>query len=217
MNFTEKLPKTVYSPIQDFWKKIIEQNKNFLQNKSLLEFGVYKGTSLSNFSSIYDSLNLKKLFYGFDSFKGLPEEKIDLNNPYYWHEGAFAEYGLENLIRNNLPFVNLKVGWFEDTLNDETLNEIKNNEVGFIHIDCDIYTSTIQILEWLIKNNLLVSGTIIMYDDWGGHLDKHVGEYECGQGKAHKEICKKYNLNFNFIECAIISANYHEVCVFQYK
>ena len=116
-----------------------------------------------------------------------------------------------------MPFANIKGGWFKDTLNDETLAEVKNHQVGIFHIDCDIYTSTIQVWEWIVSNNLLVDGAIIIYDDWGGHYSNGVGEYECGEGKAHKEICEKYNLNFEFISCDEVDHRYHEICTFKYN
>jgi len=215
IDFNIRLPRTARS--FDHNKRfIVENNKDFLNGKSLLEFGVLTGYSLSIFSSLYDEFKIEKIFYGFDSFQGLPKEELDENNPDYWSEGKFCD-GSVYSIKSKLPFVNIKDGWFKDTLNESTLEEIKKNDIGIIHIDCDIYTSTIQVLEWIVKNNLLVDGTLIVYDDWGGHYDKNVGEYECGEGKAHKEICKKYNLNFDFVTCDVITDNYHEVCVFKYN
>lgn len=216
MNFLNKLERTESHQSFEFQKNIIEINKEFLSNKSLLEFGVYTGNSLRRFSNFYDNFGIKKIFFGFDSFKGLPEEKLDSNNPGYWDAGAFSGVS-EEQVKNSLPFVNLKSGWFEDTLNQQTLEEIIKHKVGLIHIDCDIYTSTKQVLKWLVTNNLLEDGTIIIYDDWGGHYDKKVGEFECGEGKAHKEICQEYNLIFDFIGCFVIVPEYHEICVFKYK
>lgn len=214
-DFNTRLPRT---PRSFMGSKIfiIENNKSFLKGKSLLEFGVCQGHSLSAFSQLYDQFGLEKIFFGFDSFEGLPKETLDDNNPHYWTEGAFSG-GSADYVRNKLPFVNIKTGWFEDTLNDETLAEVKNHQVGLYHIDCDIYTSTIQVLDWIVKNNLLIDGALLMYDDWGGHHDKGVGEYECGEGRAHKEICEKYNLNFEFVSCDELNPGHHEVCTFRYN
>lgn len=215
-NFNSRLIRTKKSFYENK-KFIIENNKEFLDGKSLLEFGTAAGTSLAVFSELYDQFNLKKIFYGFDSFKGLPKELLDENNPDYWFEGAFIDGSVEHL-NNVLPFVIIKDGWFEDTLNDDTLGEVKTNPIGIFHIDCDIYTSSIQVLEWIVKNNLLVDGALIIYDDWGGHYDKGVGEYECGQGRAHKEICEKYRLNFEFVSCdEIVPWSSYEVCTFKYS
>jgi len=215
-DFTARLERTTTRSIDENKRFIVEHHKEFLKGKSLLEFGVYMGNSLSTFSNLYDEFGLKKVFFGFDSFEGLPKEILDENNPHYWTEGQFAAGSVE-MLNNILPFVTVKDGWFENTLNEETLKEVEKNEIGLIHIDCDIYTSTIQVLEWIVKNNLLVDGALIVYDDWGGHYDKGVGEYECGEGKAHKEICEKYNLNFDFVSCDVITPGYYEICTFRYS
>lgn len=214
-DFSTRLERTPRS-FGDNKRFIVENNKEFLRGKSLLEFGVYEGNSLSIFSQLYDEFNLEKVFFGFDSFEGLPKETLDENNPHYWYEGEYKGGSVE-MLNNKLPFVTVKDGWFENTLNEETLGEVRKNQVGLFHIDCDIYTSTIQVLEWIVKNDLLVDGALFVYDDWGGHYSKGVSEYECGEGKAHKEICEKYNLNFDFVSCDVVAHEYHEICTFRYN
>ena len=214
-DFNLRLPRTPRSSSVDNKRVIVESNKSFLKGKSLLEFGIFKGDTLTMFSNLYDQFGLEKVFFGFDSFEGLPKETLDINNPHYWPEGAFKG-GTVDFVKNRLPFVNVKDGLFEDTLNDETLAEVKNHQVGLWHIDCDIYTSSIQVLDWIVKNDLLIDGALLVYDDWGGHHNKGVGEYECGEGKAHKEICEKYNLNFEFVSCDEVAPGYHEICTFRY-
>ena len=215
-DFTVRLERTSTGSPDNNRRFIVENNKDFLKGKSLLEFGVYKGNSLSTFSNLYDEFGLKKVFFGFDSFKGLPKEILDENNPHYCPEGVFTDGPVE-ILNIILPFVTIKDGWLENSLNEETLKEVEKNEIGLIPIDCDIYTSTIQVLEWIVKNNLLIDGALIVYDDWGGHYNKGVGEYQCGEGKAHKEICEKYNLNFDFVSCDVISHGYYEICTFRYS
>jgi len=214
-NFNTRLVRTP-TPHPESKRRLVINNLDFLRGKSLVEFGVYRGGSLSDFGALYDEFGIEKKFYGFDSFIGLPKETADTNNPDYWPEGAFNDTDY-NAVRNSLPFVNITPGFFQDSLTTEMANEIKKNEVGIFHIDCDLYTSTIQVLEWIVQNNLLVDGAILIYDDWGGHYYYKVGEYECGEGKAHKEICEKYGLDFEFISCDEIQNGYHEICIFRYK
>lgn len=54
---------------RELWRRTLSQidAKDIL----LLEFGVYKGDSMREFLRLNDSPN--SLFYGFDSFEGLPE------------------------------------------------------------------------------------------------------------------------------------------------
>lgn len=214
-DFSKRLERTFVGTQEVSKDNIIKSNVSFLNGKSLLEFGVFSGYTLRYFSNLYDHFNMDKIFFGFDSFSGLPKEESDLNNPDYWNEGAFTGYS-KVYINQLLPFVNVKEGWFKDTLNDETLVEVKKHQIGLVHIDCDIYTSTMDVLEWLVKNDLLIEGMLIMYDDWGGHYKKGVGEYECGEGKAHKEICEKYRLEFELVSCDVIQKDYWEICTFRY-
>ena len=92
-------------------------------------------------------------------------------------------------------------------------------KVGLVHIDCDTYTSTLQVLEFLVSHNLLVDGTILVYDDWGAWkqacLTKE-NEYDIAEGRAHKEIAEKYNLNFEFVGTECIDPEYYYVTTFRY-
>jgi hypothetical protein len=81
-------------------------------------------------------------------------------------------------------------GFYENSLNQNILSKLKLPI--FINIYCDIYTSTIQVLEFIFKNKLYINGkTIIRYDDWANN-DM---EYKTGQSLAHKEMTTKYNIN----------------------
>ena len=90
----------------------------------------------------------------------------------------------------------------------------KNEKIGIIHIDSDIYTSTYEALDFCFKHDLVTKGTIIVYDDWGAYHEKSVGEFEVAEGRAHIEIMEKYKKTSNFITKNIITAGYHEIAVF---
>jgi len=55
----------------------------------------------------------------------------------------------------------------------------------FISVDCDLYGSTIQALEWLLKHEMLKAGTFVYYD-----------EFDDGEGPAHRELSDKYGLEW---------------------
>jgi hypothetical protein len=194
-----------------------EGDINFIENHfkkinyeyyDIYEFGTYLGNSITGiFEYISNNDIIFNNFVGFDSLKGLPLEKIDKNNNKNWIKGKFSieekfkkdlsekEY-INYLINNDsLPlkykdkFIMIK-GFYEDTLNENILSKLKLPI--FINIDCDIYTSTIQVLEFIFKNKLYINGkTIIRYDDWANNNM----EYKTGQSLAHKEMTQKYNIN----------------------
>jgi hypothetical protein len=199
-------------------KKQVEDNKDFLKDKLFLEFGVFMGHSILNYYASYLENNIEPNFFGFDSFEGLPEEKLDPHSP--WYTGQFDVGGNINpelLNKNGLQIIK---GWFTDTLNDDTLKKFNNKKAGLVHIDCDIYTSTLEVLEFLVKNKLLVDGTIIVYDDWGAWKQSGLeekDEYNIAEGRAHREICEKYNLKFERVHTEIIDPSYYFIATFKYK
>lgn len=114
-----------------------------------LEFGVFKGESLRYIAK----KNPGREVHGFDSFQGLPEQWA--HNP----EGTFTTHGKLPKVPAN---VQLWKGYFEDSLPAWC----KNHEgiIAFLHIDCDLRSSTEVIL-----NNLSGSirpGTVIVLDDY---------------------------------------------------
>jgi hypothetical protein len=202
-------------------KYVVETYKDFLKDKLFLEFGVFVGTSILEYYNLYldnQSADYTPQFYGFDSFEGLPEEKNDSKSP--WHTGQF------NLNKNinpellNKPGMKIVDGWFNETLNQSLANELKGKKIGLLHIDCDIYTSTMQVYEFLIANDLLTEGTVVVYDDWGVYRELGLSEeeqYLHGEGKAHKEISEKYGLNFELIRKDVICPVLYEIATFVLK
>ena len=191
-----------------YWKQIVDENKSFLEDKLFLEFGVMDGRSARYISAHYNENKINYKGFGFDSFEGLPAEADMEATNEIWKKGQFkSSVSVEELQKEFKDKITLVPGWFDETLNDETLSLFKGMKAGLVHIDCDIYSSSKTVLKWLVDNDLLVEGTLIMYDDWGGYKEIRANfqgetreecpcEYSCGQGLAHKEICEEYNLNF---------------------
>jgi hypothetical protein len=125
----------------------------YLPNWGLnLEFGVFNGTTISCLAEARPELK----FHGFDSFEGLPED---------WDMGqknvkadAFDRKGKLPDVPDN---VELYKGWFDATL-PEFLKSHTDN-ISYLHVDCDIYSSTVTILENC--NDRIVPGTIIRFDE----------------------------------------------------
>lgn len=206
-----------YHNLTEFRKNQVKENKKFLDNKLFLEFGVFKGNSILEYYSAYLDNNISPFFFGFDAFKGLPEEKLDPHTP--WKTGDFDLDGIINPNLLNKEGLVIIPGWFDETLNSKTKDKFDGKKVGLVHIDCDTYTSTLQVLEFLVSHNLLVDGTILVYDDWGAWkqacLTKE-NEYDIAEGRAHKEIAEKYNLNFEFVGNECIDPEYYYVTTFRY-
>jgi hypothetical protein len=203
--------------------ELVKEYSEFFKTRSYMEFGVHTGTSILHFYNLYRNIDgCVSKFYGFDSFKGLPVESKDVNNPTYWTVGH--PHLLNLTLNGRIPDVlkgndNMFIidGWFNETLTPEFSKSL-DQKIGLLHIDCDIYTSAYDALDFCFKNNLMESGSVIMYDDWGGYLEK-LGpghEFEAGEGLAHKEIMEKYGIECDFKDKRIICDGY-EIAVFVVK
>ena len=142
-----------------------------------LEFGVFSGRTINHIAK----KSKDKIIYGFDSFDGLPED---------WRtgfeEGTFKRDELPK-VRDNVKLIK---GWFNETLPDFILQH--NQKCAFIHIDCDLYSSTKCVFD-LLKDKI-VHGTIIVFDEYFNYPDWKNGEY-----KALQEFMQETNLSYEYI------------------
>ena len=141
-----------------------------------LEFGVYAGTSINIIAS-----ETKDIVYGFDSFTGLPES---------WNGmpiGTFSTDGHLPEVKENVKLIK---GLFQDTL-DDFLKEHDEN-VGFCHIDSDLYSSAAFVLDRL--KNRFCDGTILIFDELANYQD-----YENHEYKAFLEFLDYSKFDFKFL------------------
>ena len=111
-----------------------------------LEFGVATGTTLRIIAEHRPSGVV-----GFDSFAGLPED---------WRLGYDAgEFAQEP---PQVEGAELVVGMFEDTLPGWL--DGHPGPVAFVHVDCDLYSSTVTVLEHLAPR--FVEGTVVLFDEY---------------------------------------------------
>lgn len=120
----------------------------------VLEFGVGGGGSTC---LLRESVPEHISVFGFDTFTGLPEAWI-IGDLLICAKGTFHKEGNHPDIEN----VFFYTGLFEDTLPKYNL-EFTNN-IGLLHIDCDLYSSTLTILNNL--TNKIVKNTILIFDEW---------------------------------------------------
>ena len=82
-----------------------------------------------------------------------------------------------------------------------------DTKFAIIHIDCDLYESTMDVLDYLFENKHLLDGCMIFFDDWNcGNASPHLGER-----RAWSEITKKYNVNYS--DCGEYSCAGHKFIV----
>jgi hypothetical protein len=146
---------------------------------TVLEFGVATGRTLNQFAHWLPH----KTVYGFDGFDGLPEDWTSR-----MRQGFFARDSLPQ-VRSNCELV---VGWFDQTLPHFCAHNLGGRPIQLLHVDCDLYSSTVTILNNL-KNNI-VPGTVIVFDEYLNYPGWYMDEY-----RAWHEHCAKYKIRYEYI------------------
>ena len=189
--------------------KVLDFLRLPLEGEDLYEFGVASGKSMVE---IINCLKDKKLsfncFHGFDSFIGMPQCSVEPLWQGEWAEGNFnsqemygcssvestIEYLTENIspcLYEDTQLLKFIPGFYKDSLPLVDVESLR--PAAIIDIDCDLYSSTYEVLDFMAKNRLIKEGTILIYDDWGGSPGFET--HSDGESKAHKEICEKYGID----------------------
>jgi len=157
--------------------KFCMQNIKF-DDGLFLEFGVYNGASIN----ILSKLKPNKVFHGFDTFTGLPED-WDMGHQKI-EAGHFSLEKMPDVEKN----VILHRGLFEESIT-EWMKKYKE-KISFINIDCDLYSSTKTVLEKL--NSQIVKDTMIRFDDLLPSPLSPYPNWLQGEWKALCEWIKKF-------------------------
>ena len=125
-----------------------------------IEFGVSQGSSMRWW--VENNRHPDSAFVGFDSFEGLPEG-WDV-----WPKGAFSTQGrIPEIFDSRCSFVK---GLFQDTL-PGWLADREFARRTVIHLDADLYTSTLMVLTQLLHR--LKYNDIVVFDEFDSYLHEY--------------------------------------------
>jgi hypothetical protein len=142
-----------------------------------LEFGVQTGKSIN-----FIAKHIEGIVHGFDSFEGLPEAWFD-----QFDKGTFStNHQLPDVLEN----VQLHVGWFDKTLPEFAATH--KGQVAFMHVDCDLYSSTKTIFD--ILGDRISSGTVIQADEYFNYPGWKHHEF-----KAFQEFVAQRKLKYEYL------------------
>lgn len=146
---------------------------------AILEFGVAGGASIA---AIAETVKGRPV-HGFDTFTGLPE---------HWSghitlRGAFDQGGRLPKVPAN---VTLHKGLFDATL--PAWKAAHADRVGFLHVDCDIYSSARFVLANLADR--LQIGTVIRFDEYFNYPNWRKHEF-----RAWQETVAEFGLSYEYI------------------
>jgi hypothetical protein len=144
-----------------------------------LEFGVYRGGTIKYIASKFP----QRTIHGFDSFEGLPERWSGYN----MDKSTFSLGGRVPKVPSN---VKLHPGWFDKSL--PIWLQANPGPIAFVHIDCDIYSSTNTIFGLITSR--VQPGAIITFDEYFGYPNWRNHEY-----KAFQEFVQANSVRYEYL------------------
>ncbi|ODT68545.1 MAG: methyltransferase [Nitrosomonadales bacterium SCN 54-20] len=154
-----------------------------------LEFGLWRGKTFGyahRMKHRYRRHDMK--LWGFDSFQGLPDTGAHPDN--IWYKGQFAcsRPEFESILKSRGVHsceYELVEGFYSESLNDATHRRLAGRKAAIVYIDCDLYDSTIEVLDFI--QPYLVNGSIICFDDFYNYK----ADPEQGEQKALSDFLQK--------------------------
>ncbi len=139
-----------------------------------LEFGV--GAALKVIAEARGGVDV----FGFDSFEGLPED---------WRPNRLAGYCRSDRVPE-VAGAEVVPGWFEDTLPKFFAEH--SGEIAFLHLDADVYTSTVTALEHVGPR--LRPGSVVLFDEYFNYPGWEVHEH-----LAWREFVTRHRVSFEYL------------------
>lgn len=152
---------------------------------AVAEFGCFEGFSallLADLMVEFDAMTdfyavvHRRHFYVYDSFEGFPRStnrvdaiSYEVVDTEYWQEHEDASPpGTEEMLRREFAarfrpdHWSVVKGFYEHTLAETPIT----HEVAVANLDCDLYASSVQVLDHLLGRKLLPDGAVLLMDDY---------------------------------------------------
>lgn len=154
----------------------------------------------------------------FDSFQGFPAstKEADLTSPHVasgaWGEGTAKGLSAKELKQLCSQFLEqeriaIYEGWYKDTLS--TIEP--SRKFGFVHLDCDLYESTYDVLYHLFSHGHLSEGAKLMFDNW--YCNKASKSF--GEQKAWQDIIAQFDIECTHV--GMYAAVGHKIIIHSYS
>ena len=178
----------------------------------IAEFGTasgFSGLTIAHAMTIYRNMYSgylqqhgvgPKLLHLFDSFQGLPrpDSPVDLQSPNVtsgrWREGTFAVLDKEELMAlcasaYDRDKIRVVAGWYAETVGGISAD----TKFAMVHLDCDLYSSTVEVLDHLCKRHHLADGCKLFFDVWNCNRSSP----RFGQRRAWREVVERYGIEYS--------------------
>jgi hypothetical protein len=138
-------------------------------------------------------------FYAFDSFEGMPEPVgIDVQKIWRKSMNFTSEKRFLSIVKRDKSRVVTVKGFYEDTL--PKYNFPKNTKIALAYIDCDYYSSTKSVLNFL--DDKFQHGCLLVFDDW----DCYYSDPMRGQKLAFREFKELTKEKYHYEELCDIES-----------
>jgi hypothetical protein len=155
---------------------------------TIIEFGVASGAGLVNLQTL--SRRITKMtgvsfeIFGFDTGAGMPAPQSYKDHPDLYQAGDFP-MNFDALAKNLDRNTTLVIGPLSETIKEFSSREFIDAPVGFISIDVDYYSSTVNALEVLKMGTQNLFPRVIVWLDDIGNLNHNS---KCGELAAILEF-----------------------------
>jgi O-methyltransferase len=188
----------------------------------VIEFGTMSGFTAKHIaaamSHLEKSFPISRRLVLADSFEGLPVStaEADKASPHVakgiWTAGSckvLSRVQLEELCRREFDPARIDIleGWFSKTV--PTLSA--DRRFAMLHVDCDLYQSTVDALTPLFANGMVSEGAIFLFDDW--NCNRASPSY--GERRAWAELTLRFEIVSS--PCCDYSWHGHKLIVHGYK
>ena len=137
----------------------------------MAEVGVYQGGS----AKLICEAKKEKTLYLFDTFTGLPKLSDDDTHfgKKHWYENQFSNTSVDSIKKLLDGYENVQIikGEFP-----ESGKEITDKKFCFVHLDVDLYKSTIDSLRFFFPK-MILGGIILMHDYHSDGIQKAFREF----------------------------------------
>lgn len=152
------------------------------KNNLVCEFGVASGRSLRMTQELLP-LDVIEI-HGFDTFTGLPQA---------WGNEPAGSYSTGGVVPDmEQGKVYFHKGLFRHTIPRFLESQPEDAVLAYANIDCDLYTSTLEILESMYDR--IVPGTVLVFDEYLCHATWRQDEF-----RAFRECCKRFGWNYEYL------------------
>jgi hypothetical protein len=163
----ETLGRILQGEADFFWNAFVALRVNGISG-DYAEFGCHTGGSFQGAHKAISALGPPRHLWAFDSWDTLPDDHPRDAHP-GWDSVTAGAGGVENFHRacerHGIPrgaYTTIE-GYYRDSL-PPLGAEGAPTDIALAYIDCDLYSSTVSVLEFLAPR--LKHGMIVAFDDW---------------------------------------------------